>query len=121
MRALRFGSYSMCATFAGTPSLLRRKSMIRNRRLFPPPWWRMVIRPLLFRPARLRPFWTSDFSGLSRVISSNPETLAPRRPGVVGLYLRTAISAYLVSKISMESPWARVTTARFWSERRPVT
>ena len=27
MRALRLGSYSMCATFAGTPSLFRRKSI----------------------------------------------------------------------------------------------
>ncbi len=31
MRAFRFGSYSMVATLAGTPSLLRRKSTIRYR------------------------------------------------------------------------------------------
>ena len=37
MRAVRLGSYSMCATFAGTPSLFRRKSTIRYRRLVPPP------------------------------------------------------------------------------------
>ena len=37
MRALRFGSYSMAATFAGTPSLFRRKSMTRYWRLWPPP------------------------------------------------------------------------------------
>ena len=29
MRAERFGSYSMWATFAGTPSLSRLKSMMR--------------------------------------------------------------------------------------------
>ena len=29
MRADRFGSYSIAATFAGTPSLVRLKSMIR--------------------------------------------------------------------------------------------
>src|SRR5438445_1154848 len=91
MRALRFGSYSMCATLAGTPSLFRRKSITRNRRLFPPPWCRVVMRPCAPRPARLRPLPTKDLSGLARVISSNDETLEPRRPGVVGLYFLTAM------------------------------
>src|SRR4030065_965553 len=91
MRAVRFGSYSTCATLAGTPSLFRLKSTWRYRRLLPPPWCRLVIRPLLLRPAFLRPLSSSDFSGVPRVISSNEETLAPRRPGVVGLYLRTAL------------------------------
>src|SRR5947208_15109494 len=91
MRAERLGSYSIAATFAGTPSLFRRKSTMRNRRLLPPPWWRIVMRPVFERPARFRPLTTRDFSGLPRVISSNPDTDAPRRPGVVGLYLRTAI------------------------------
>src|SRR4051812_34097016 len=49
------------------------------------------MRPWTLRPPFLPPFATSDFSGVARVISSNPDTLAPRRPGVVGLYLRTAI------------------------------
>src|SRR5580765_3237982 len=120
MRALRLGSYSMCATFAGTPSLLRRKSTIRYRRLLPPPWWRAVIRPCTLRPAFLRPLTTSDFSGVARVISSNDETLPPRRPGVVGLYLRTAIYPNPPSKISMASPSARVTIARFSSARFPL-
>src|ERR687888_344236 len=79
------------------------------------------MRPELLRPARLRPLASSDFSGRPRVISSKPETDAPRRPGVVGLYFRVGISTYFVSKISMESPDASVTTARFWSARRPVT
>ena len=43
MRAVRFGSYSIAATFAGTPSLSRRQSMMRNRRLWPPPTCRVVM------------------------------------------------------------------------------
>ena len=67
----------------------------------------------------LQPFFSSnDFSGEERVISSNDETLAPRRPGVVGLYLRTAMT-YPPSKISIASPSARVTMARFSSGRLP--
>jgi len=46
------------------------------------------MRPWTLRPALLRPFLTSDFSGVPRVTSSKVDTLAPRRPGVVGLYLR---------------------------------
>ena len=45
MRQLRFGSYSMAATLAGTPSLFRLKSMMRYCCLWPPPWWRAVLRP----------------------------------------------------------------------------
>src|SRR5262245_48846118 len=83
----------MCATFAGTPSFSRRKSITRYRRLLPPPWCRVVTRPcVVLRPARFRPLATSERSGLDRVISSNEDTLAPRLPGVVGLYFRTAIS-----------------------------
>ena len=115
---MRFGSYSMCATLAGTPSLSRRKSITRYRRLLPP-WCRVVTRPCELRPARLRPFATSERSGLPRVISSKEDTLAPRRPGVVGLYLRTAIRYFPVSKISMLSPSASLTIARFWSARLP--
>src|SRR4051794_20503732 len=89
MRAVRFGSYSMCATLAGTPSLsLRRKSIRRYARLWPPPWWRVVTLPCALRPPLLCSGRISDFSGVSRVISAKSETLEPRRPGVVGLYLR---------------------------------
>ena len=116
---MRLGSYSMCATLAGTPSLSRRKSITRYRRLLPPPWCRVVIRPCAFRPARFRPFATSERSGLARVISSKEDTLAPRRPGVVGLYLRTAMRYFPASKISMLSPSASLTIARFWSARLP--
>src|SRR5436190_4692374 len=89
MRAVRFGSYSMCATLAGTPSLSTRlKSISRYWRLWPPPWWRVVTRPWALRPPRLGSGRSRDFSGVDRVISAKSATLEPRRPGVVGLYLR---------------------------------
>src|SRR2546430_2929467 len=92
MRAVRFGSYSMCATLAGTPSLsARRKSTRRYRRLCPPPWCRVVILPCAFRPPLECSGRSSDFSGSLRVTSAKSATLEPRRPGVVGLYLRIAI------------------------------
>src|SRR6266498_193300 len=95
MRAVRFGSYSMCATLAGTPSLsTRRKSISRYCRLWPPPWCRVVMRPWTLRPPFLGSGTTSDFSGVDRVISAKSATLEPRRPGVVGLYLRIAIVLY---------------------------
>src|SRR5689334_24004266 len=98
MLAVRFGSYSMCATLALTPSLSwRRKSITRYARLWPPPLCRVVIRPCALRPPLPCSGRTSDFSGWSRVISAKSETLAPRRPGVVGLYLRIAIT--LVSQL----------------------
>ena len=37
MRAERLGSYSIASTFAGTLNLLRLKSIIRYKRLCPPP------------------------------------------------------------------------------------
>src|SRR5918911_938417 len=93
MRAVRFGSYSMWATFAGTPSLSTRlKSTRRYWRLCPPPWCRAVTLPWTFRPPLLDSGASSDFSGVDRVISAKSETLAPRRPGVIGLYLRIGMS-----------------------------
>src|SRR3954471_12318245 len=66
--------------------------MIRYARLWPPPWWRVVTRPALLRPPLLCSGRTSDFSGSVRVISTKSATLEPRRPGVVGLYLRIPMS-----------------------------
>src|SRR6476469_7311855 len=89
MLAVRFGSYSMCATLALTPSVsCLRKSITRYARLWPPPLCRVVIRPCALRPPLPCSGRTSDFSGVERVISAKSETLEPRRPGVVGLYLR---------------------------------
>src|SRR6201991_1359784 len=99
MRAVRFGSYSMCATLAGTPSLsLRRKSITRYARLWPPPWCRVVMRPCTFRPPLLCSGRTSDFSGSLRVISEKSEPLAPRRPGGGGLCFRIAPSFSLTNR-----------------------
>src|SRR4051812_26992570 len=46
------------------------------------------MRPWTLRPPFLGSGASSDFSGVDRVISAKSATLEPRRPGVVGLYLR---------------------------------
>src|SRR6476469_7709529 len=58
---------------------------------------RVVMRPELLRPPVLASGRTSDFSGAERVISTKSATLAPRRPGVVGLYLRIPMGNVLSS------------------------
>src|SRR6185312_11097036 len=50
------------------------------------------MRPCALRPPLPCNGLMSDFSGVERVISAKSETLAPRRPGVVGLYLRIPMS-----------------------------
>src|SRR5258708_38333634 len=83
----------MAATLPGMGILLPLKSTIGYCFLWPPPWWRTVIEPLLLRPAFLSSFTISAFSGfLPLVTSSKEETLMKRRPGLVGLYFLTAIS-----------------------------
>src|SRR5690242_19118478 len=91
MRAVRLGSYSIAATFAGTPNLLRLKSMRRYARLAPPPRWRVVILPWLLRPECFFKGTISERSGFVFVISSNVDTDMPRRPGEVGRYCLTGI------------------------------
>src|SRR5919197_6586845 len=91
MRAERLGSYSMVATRAGTPSLSRLKSMRRYRRLCPPPRWRVVMRPWVFRPAFDLRGRRSGLCGSVVVMSSHPTTDMPRGPGGGGLYLFIAI------------------------------
>src|SRR5664279_2470410 len=49
------------------------------------------MRPVLLRPPFLVRGRTSDFSGVERVTSTKSATDEPRRPGVVGLYLRIAM------------------------------
>src|SRR5947208_12903502 len=92
MYAERLGSYSIAATRAGTPSLVRLKSILRYRRLAPPPRWREVLRPLLLRPPDLLRPSVRDFSGSSRVTSAKSGYVANRRPGLVGLGLRMAMA-----------------------------
>src|SRR5689334_5918567 len=50
------------------------------------------MRPALLRPPVLGSGRRSDLSGVERVISAKAATEEPRRPGVVGLYLRIAMS-----------------------------
>src|SRR5690554_1772772 len=46
------------------------------------------MRPELLRPPVFDSGRRSDFSGVERVMSAKSDTDEPRRPGVVGLYLR---------------------------------
>src|SRR5438270_8066659 len=94
MRADRFGSYSIVATLPGTPNLFRLKSMIRYSRRVPPPRCRVVTWPCTFRPLCFLSTSVSGLYGSFVVISSNVETVMPRRPGDVGLYFLIAIDAY---------------------------
>src|SRR5512139_867937 len=66
---------------------------MRYARLWPPPWCRVVMRPWLLRPPFFGSGRTSDFSGVVLVTSTKSATDEPRRPGVVGLYLRIAMSS----------------------------
>src|ERR1051326_7731982 len=92
MYAERLGSYSIAATLAGTPSLRRLKSILRYRRLAPPPRWRAGLRPVELRPPLLARPSVSDFSGSDRVTSAKSANVAKRRPGLVGFGLRIGIS-----------------------------
>src|SRR5215212_11584907 len=87
----RFGSYSIAATFAGIPSFIRLKSILRYLRLAPPPRWREVTRPWALRPPDFFSPSVSDFSGSSFVTASCWRNVAKRRPGEVGLYFLMAI------------------------------
>src|SRR6056300_72708 len=55
------------------------------------------MRPVLLRPPVFGRGLSSDFSGVLRVISWKSATEEPRRPGVVGLYLRIAMSVPYLS------------------------
>src|SRR6476469_3182073 len=102
MYAERFGSYSIAATRAGTPSLVRLKSILRYSRLAPPPRWRAVLRPSALRPPDfLRPS-TSVRSGSDFVISAKSGYVMNRRPGEVGLGLRIGMTE------SEDRGWARL-------------
>src|SRR5919112_6463844 len=93
IRALRLGSYSISATRPGMPNLFRLKSIRRYWRLCPPPRCRLVRWPRLLRPPDFFIGSSSDFSGVSRVISSNPDTERKRVPAVIGRNCLILISA----------------------------
>src|SRR5574341_291006 len=94
MRDDRFGSYSMAATVAGMLCLSRLKSIRRYICLCPPPRCRHVMRQRPLRPPVFLSGTSRDFSGVRLVTSSKVATLWNRRPGEVGRYFRTGISAY---------------------------
>src|ERR1700734_2369707 len=123
MYADRFGSYSISATLAGIPSLRRLKSILRYRRLAPPPRWREVLRPLELRPPDFFRPSVSDFSGVERVISAKSGYETNRIPGDVGFGLRIGIDysgASKAWKMGIVSP-ARTWTMAFFHRRvRPA-
>src|SRR3989338_2936738 len=91
MKAVRLGSYSRRSTVASPPNFRRLKSTIRYRRLWPPPRRRAVMCPWLLRPPVPRMPSVRSFSG-SPFHSCERSTLTmPRRPGVVGLNVFSAI------------------------------
>src|SRR2546430_14035972 len=93
MRHVRFGSYSIAVTLAGTPNFSRRKSMRRYWRLWPPPRQRVVMWPLLLRPPDFVSGSTSVRSGSVFVTSAKSETDRKRVALVTGLNCRMPISA----------------------------
>src|ERR687886_2911215 len=86
MYAERFGSYSIAATRAGTPSFVRLKSILRYSRLAPPPRWREVIRPCVLRPPDFLSPSVRLRSGSFFESSERSAQVAKRRPGEVGLW-----------------------------------
>src|ERR1700687_5858350 len=98
MFELRFGSYSMAATFAGTPTLSRRKSTVRYCFLCPPPRCQITISPWLFRPPERFFGSSSAFSGSCLVMWLLSTTVMNRRDAVYGLKLFSPIAAsYLLT------------------------
>src|SRR5580698_2596870 len=93
MRAERFGSYSIAATFAGIPVFSRRKSTLRYFCWCPPPRCQAVTSPCEFRPPVRFCTSTSDFSGVCLVISLLSSMVRKRRDGVYGLNVFIAIVA----------------------------
>src|SRR3712207_9555352 len=85
---------------------------------------RVVIRPLLLRPPVVGLGASSAFSAVDRVSSAKSATDAPRRPAVVGLYLRIGMGfsprffAQLAGDEKMSMRWPSATVTR--SEERRV-
>src|ERR1700691_3695683 len=99
MFELRFGSYSIDATFAGTPTLSRRKSTWRYCFLWPPPRCHTTISPWLFRPPERFFGSSNDFSGVSLVMWLLSKTVINRREAVYGLKLFSPIAtSYLFAR-----------------------
>src|ERR1700761_3988656 len=93
MNAVRLGSYSRRSTVPTTSNLRRLKSIMRYRRLAPPPRKRTATRPPPPRPPDLVRPWTRDFSGRPLWSSDLSTRTSWRRPGDVGLYCFKAIGS----------------------------
>src|ERR1700730_7460220 len=123
MFELRFGSYSIDATFAGTPTLSRRKSTWRYCFLWPPPRCHTTISPWLLRPPERFFGSSNDFSGVSLVIWLLSRTVINRRDAVYGLKLFSPIAtSYLFALSDFNAarhelrcllPWAECCQAGF--------
>src|SRR4051812_17557437 len=93
MKAERFGSYSRRSILPTTSNLRRLKSIMRYRRLAPPPRKRTAMRPPPPRPPDLVRPSTRDFSGRPLWSSDLSTSTSWRRPGEVGLYCFKAIGS----------------------------
>src|ERR1700680_4663631 len=97
MCAVRFGSYSMRSTSAATPSLSRRKSMMRYFCREPPPMWRVVMRPKWLRAPVLLCAAVKGRCGPPLCRCERSIFTTARGPGVLGLYLMRAICGSVLS------------------------
>src|SRR5579871_3912489 len=91
----------MCATLAGIPSFVRRKSTMRYCCLWPPPRCREVLRPATLRPPVFGLGASSERSGVRRVSSAKSETVWKRRPGLVGFRDRSAIRSSPLEQVDL--------------------
>src|SRR5258708_8994505 len=100
MLGVGLGSYSIASPLAGTPSLSRRKSILRYCFLCPPPRCQTEISPWLLRPPER--FFGSKrlFSGVCLVIWLFSSTVINRRDAVYGLKLFSPISASCPAPLS---------------------
>src|SRR3984893_18024435 len=114
MFELRFGSYSMAATLAGTPTLSRRKSTWRYCFLCPPPRCQITISPWLLRPPERFLGSSSAFSGSCLVIWLLSRTVINRRDAVYGLKLFSPIAAsYLLTSSPLRVNGAQKLDVKF--------
>src|ERR1043166_6706139 len=122
MLALRLGSYSIASTLAGTPSLSRRKSILRYCFLWPPPRCQTETSPWLLRPPERFFGSNKPFSGVCLVIWLLSRTVINRRDAVYGLKLFSAIAAcYLLLLFCPRERNRKTRVNRFTSTDSPRT
>src|SRR5215467_14835873 len=98
----------MAATFAGTPTLSRRKSTLRYCFLWPPPRCHTTTSPWLLRPPERFFGSSSAFSGSCLVMWLLSRTVINRRDAVYGLKLFSPIStSSSLTAASLRCSWSR--------------